>query len=126
MPERVFDNPGRLAQIVGDSIITQGLQIDVIEVERGQETGAGMGLFLYGRPNKVAEGSYERLHVLGMDVAAKLAAAVLIVGTNTWGVEFAGPVNEMIADPTTVPGVTDSGIVVPDTGIVDRIRRRGH
>lgn len=124
MPERVFDNPGRLAQLVGESVITQGIQLDVIEVQRGEDVGGGMGLYLYGRPNKVTEGHYERLHVLGLDVAAKLAAALCIVGTNTWGEKFSGPVNGMLGDPSTVPGVTDSGIVVPDTGVIDRLRRR--
>lgn len=123
--ERIFDNPGRLAQLTNDSVITHGLQVDVMEVQRGEDIGAGMALYLYGRPNKVHEGRYERLHVLGLDVAAKLAGAVLVVATNTWGKKFSEPLDAMLRDPKTIPGLmTESGLMVPPAGIVDKLLRR--
>lgn len=126
--ERVFDNPGKLAQLVSDSVITRGLQVDVIEVQRGEEdagdTGAGMAVYLYGRPNRVAEGHYEKVHVLGIDVAAKMAAAILVVGTNTWGRQFSEPIDGMLRDPKTIPGLmTESGLMLPGAGAIDAIRR---
>lgn len=132
MPEqtraRVFDDPGRLAQLVGASVITHGVQVDVLEVKRGEDAGAGLAVWLHGRPNHVAEGNYEKLHILGLDVAAKLAAAILIVGTNTWGEQFSGPLDGMLRDPKTIPGLTtESGLLLPKSSVVEAVTklRRG-
>jgi hypothetical protein len=124
MGDRVFDDPGRLAQLIGASIITHRIQVDTIEVQVGEETeegppraGAGMALYLDGRPNHVHEGHYERVHVIGLDVAAKLAGAVIVVGTNTWGEQFSGPLDAMLKDPRTMPEIATPGksIILPGT-----------
>lgn len=123
---RVFDDPRELARLVRDSVITNGLQVEPIHVDPGDggASQAGMGVYFYGRPNGVASGRYEKMHVMGLDVAARTAAAIVVVGTNTWGATFSSFVDQMLKDPKTLP-ITESGIVLPGSGIAGVLKRGG-